>query len=189
MIENLRPYLMCRYGQLLTIFNRNQRALEIYQEVARAYPRYRRAWSCAGFLLAEQQRFEPAIKAFERALALDPLDASTCFNLGFVLQGVGRHQDAIERFQQAVDTDRNLDRAWYGMGLSLAQLGRCEEAAQKLEAAARLQPFNPYAGYELAGVRFKLGQHDKVRAEYERVKGFDPKVSERIRLDFGVRPE
>ena len=46
---------------------------------------------------------------------------------------------------------------------------------------------NPYAGYQLAGVWHRLGLRDKVRAEYERIKGFDPKVAERIRTEFGVR--
>ncbi len=33
-----------------------------------------------------------------------------------------------------------------------------------------------------------LGKPDKVRAEYDRVQGFDPKVAERIRIEFGVTP-
>jgi tetratricopeptide (TPR) repeat protein len=189
MIGRLRTALTFHYGRLLTILGRNERALEVYLAMARENPAHQGAWRCAGFLFAEQKRFDCAIDAFERALALDPKDAPTCFNLAFILQSAGRHAEAIERFQRAIDLERNLDRAWYGMGLSLAQLGRFEQAAEKLEEAARLQPFNPFAGYELAGVRFKLGQHDKVRAEYERVKGFDPKVSERIRVEFGVRPQ
>ena len=42
-------------------------------------------------------------------------------------------------------------------------------------------------GFLLAGVWHRLGRREKVRAEYERLKGFDPKVAERIRTEFGVR--
>ena len=38
----------------------------------------------------------------------------------------------------------------------------------------------------LAAAWFKLGEHEKVRAEYRRVKGFDPKIAEHVRVDFGV---
>jgi len=29
----------------------------------------------------------------------------------------------------------------------------------------------------------------KLRAEYERIKGFEPKVAERIRMEFGLQPK
>ena len=93
----------------------------------------------------------------------------------------------MPRFERAIEIDPRVDRAWYGLGLSLAHLGRLEEAAAKFQEAARLQPFNPYAGYQLAGVWHRLDRRDKLRAEYERIKGFDPKVAERIRVEFGVR--
>ena len=48
---------------------------------------------------------------------------------------------------------------------------------------------NPYAGYQLAGVWHRLGRRDKLRAEYERIKGFEPKVAERIRMEFGLQPK
>jgi Flp pilus assembly protein TadD len=88
--------------------------------------------------------------------------------------------------QRAIDLDPKLDRAWYGLGLSLAHDARYEEAALKFREAARLQPLNPYAGYHLAAALFKLGRRDEMRAEYERVKGFDPKVSALMRREFGI---
>jgi hypothetical protein len=32
----------------------------------------------------------------------------------------------------------------------------------------------------------KLGRRDEVRAEYERIKGFDPKISALMRREFGI---
>jgi tetratricopeptide (TPR) repeat protein len=155
--ESLRPSLLFWYGQVLTLFKRHARALEVFRTVTRENPRHQQAWSCIGFLLAEREELQPAIEDFERALALNPADAASHFNVG------------------------------YGLGLSLAQLGRLEEGAGKFQEAASLQPMNPYAGYQLAGVWHRLGRRDKVRAEYDRIKGFDPKVAERIRTEFGVR--
>lgn len=187
--EPLRPSLLFWYGQFLMLFKRHSRALEVFRAVAREHPSHQQAWSCIGFLLAEREQFEPAIDAFERALALNVADSASHFNVAFILQRIGRHEQAIARFERTIETDPKVDRAWYGLGLSLSHLGRLEEAAAKFQEAARLQPFNPYAGYQLAGVWHRLGRRDKLRAEYERIKGFDPKVAERIRIEFGVQPK
>lgn len=186
MTESLRPSLLFWYGQLQMLLKRHTRALELFREVARDNPRHQQAWSCIGFLLAEREQFDEAVAAFARALALDPKDAPSHFNVAFLLQRLGRHEEAVAAFERTIAVDPATDRAWYGMGVSLAKLDRLELAAEKLGEAARLQPMNPYAGYQLAGVWHRLGRQDRLRAEYERIKGFDPKVAERIRLEFGV---
>ncbi|MBK8063866.1 MAG: tetratricopeptide repeat protein [Betaproteobacteria bacterium] len=185
MASTLRPMILFWFGQLLAYMRRSDRALALFREVAAQNPSHQQAWSSIGFLLAEKGELEPALQAFEKALALDPGDAPAR-NIAFVLQRLGRHEDAIEGFKRTLEADDKVDRAWYGIGLSLCSLGRYEEAIERFTEAARLQPMNPYAGYQLAGTWHKLGQHDKVRAEYERIKGFDPKVAERIRQEFGV---
>ena len=182
----LRPWLLNLVAQLFVYLKQHDRALRALEALLREYPDQPRAWSTAAFLYAEKDRMPEAIAAFERALALQARDAATLFNLGFVLQRVGRHEEALGRFQEALELQPNLDRAWYGMGLSLIQCGRFTEAVSRLQEAARLQPLNPFARYQLAAAWFKLGEHEKVRAEYRRVKGFDPRVAEHIRIDFGV---
>ena len=40
--------------------------------------------------------------------------------------------------------------------------------------------------YQLAAAWFKLGEPEKVRAEYRKLKTFDPKIAAHVRTDFGV---
>ena len=173
-------------AQFYLFIRQHARALESIEALLRVDATHQRAWSIAGFLHAEKGRFNDAIAAFERAVALNPADAASLFNFGFALQRAGRHEEAIGRFQRAIELDPSIDRAWYGMGISLIQLGRYREAIERLNEAARLQPMSPFAYYQLAAAWFKLGEHEKVQAEYRRVKGFDPTVAEHIRVDFGV---
>jgi tetratricopeptide (TPR) repeat protein len=158
----------------------------VLEALLREVPHHPRAWSIAGFLYAEKGRLADAIAAFEHALARAPDDAPTLFNLGFVLQKAGRHEDAIARLSRAVELNPAIDRAWYGLGISLIHTGRFREAIERLTEAARLQPLNPYPRYQLAAAWFKLGEPEKVRAEYRKVKSFDPKIAAHIRADFGV---
>ena len=185
-MQALRPSLLFFLAQTLIFFKQQDRALQALESLLREQPNHQRAWSIAAFLHAEKGRLHQAADAFGRALALDPADAPTLFNAGFVLQRLGRHEEAIERFTRAIEIDPKIDRAWYGLGLSLVQRGRYREAIDRLSEASRLQPFNPFARYQLAAAWFKLGEPDKVQAEYRHVKGFDPTVAEHIRSDFGV---
>lgn len=180
------PALLYAFAQCCIFFKQHARALQALEALLRSQPQHARAWSIAGFLYAEKGRTADSIAAFERALALAPEQAATLFNLGFVLQRAGRHEEAIGRLNRAVELDAALDRAWYGLGISLIHVGRFREAIERLTEAARLQPFNPFARYQLAAAWFKLGEPEKVRAEYRKLKGFDPKVAEHVRVDFGV---
>jgi tetratricopeptide (TPR) repeat protein len=181
-----RPSGLFLFAQACIFFKQHARALQALEEVLREQPSHPRAWSIAGFLYAEKGRLEDAVTALERALALEPDNAAILFNLGFALQRAGRHEDAIERMTRAVERNPALDRAWYGLGISLIHCGRFHEAIERLTEAARLQPFNPFARYQLAAAWFKLGEPEKVRAEYRKLKTFDPKIAAHARIDFGV---
>jgi tetratricopeptide (TPR) repeat protein len=178
--------LLFALAQACIFFKQHARALQVLEALLRERPDHPSAWSIAGFLYAEKSRHADAIAAFERALSLAPDNAATLFNLGFVLQKAGRHEEAIGRLERAIELNPALDRAWYGLGISLIHGGRFREAIERLTEAARLQPFNPFARYQLAAAWFKLGEPDKVRAEYRKLKGFDPKIAEHVRVDFGV---
>jgi tetratricopeptide (TPR) repeat protein len=186
---SLRASLCYGYAQFLTWFGLKARAIEFLQVAVQEDPQHQRAWSAYAFLSADRGRFDAAVRAFEKALALKPDDAPACFNLAYVLQKSRKHEEALPWFQRAIDIDPFLDRAWYGMGLSLMQLGRLPEAVEKLREAARLQYFNPYAGYQLASALHKLGEHEQVKAEYDRIKGFDPKIAAQMRANFGVKDD
>ncbi|HEY5900872.1 MAG TPA: tetratricopeptide repeat protein [Burkholderiales bacterium] len=182
----LREPLRYLWAQTLLFFGRDARALRVFRDVVRNDPSRGEAWSVLGFLHAQQGELSEAMPAYEKAIELQPDDAALCFNAAFVNQRAGNHGRALVLMQQAIDLDPKLDRAWYGLGLSLAHEKRYEEAVEKFREAARLQPFNPYAGYHLAAVLAKLGRSEEVRTEYERVKQFDPKVSAQMRREFGI---
>ena len=178
--------LLFLFAQCCLFFKQPARALAALESLLARAPDHHRALSIAGFLYAEQGRSRDSIAALERAAALAPDDPATLFNLGFVLQRAGRHEAAIARMSRAVELQPPLDRAWYGLGISLIHTGRFHEAIERLTEAARLQPLNPFPHYQLAAAWFKLGEHDKVRAEYRKLKSFDPKIAAHVREDFGV---
>ena len=160
--------------------NREIAAIAQYRKAIARDARYVKAWRNLAFVLAHRKDTGAAVDAYRMALAVAPDDHATRFNLGFVLHETLQFDAAIAEFEQVVKLAPNHDRAWYGLGLCREHLGQTEQAADALKEAARLQYFNPHAGYHLALVYHKLGRHDDARAEYERVKSFDPKCANQI---------
>lgn len=186
MNSTLRPWLRFRLAQLLTFFGGNRRAIAQLRLGLAEDPRQQKMWRYLAFVLCTQKENDAALEAFAHALRLDPADAATRFNLGFLLHQLGRLDEAAAHFDEVTRRAPTIDRAWYGLGLILLKQNDFRRAAEKLQEAARLQYFNPHAGYHLAFAWHKLGEHDKARAEYERVKSFDPKAAEQMKRDFGV---
>jgi len=182
----MRRRLLYAWAQALLFFGRGAAALRVFDELVALDPAHAEAWNVIGFLQAQRGAVSEAVRAFEKALALRPHDAALCFNAAFVLQKAGDHARALPLLRHATELDPKLDRAWYGLGLSLAHEGLLEEAIAPFREAARLQPFNPYAGYQLASAFFKLGRRAELEQQYERIKQFDPKVSAIMRREFGI---
>ena len=57
---------------------------------------------------------------------------------------------------------------------------RHAEAVPVFERAAKLQPMNPHALYELGLQYHALGQPDKVEETVARLKEFDPKATQQL---------
>lgn len=184
--NRLRPWLRFKLAQLATLLGRDDDAITILAEIAAQAPRHVEAWRHLGFLHAKHGRDAAAADALAHAIALDPANDSTRFNLGFVLHQLKRHDDAIAEYERVLQTSPKNDRAWYGLGLCLCEKGDWERAVGPLKEAATQQYFNPHAGYQLCLAYGRLGRTEDLRAEYERVKSFEPKFAEQIRRDTGI---
>jgi tetratricopeptide (TPR) repeat protein len=86
------------------------------------------AWINLGAALSRTDDKEGAIKAFKRAIELDPKNGETHFNLAVVYRMQKKNDEAIPEYQEAVRLDPTLSGAWYDLGLLLTQDRRYDEA-------------------------------------------------------------
>nr|WP_246526703.1 winged helix-turn-helix domain-containing protein [Plastoroseomonas hellenica] len=114
--------------------------------VARA-PAWPRAWFCRGYVRLWQRRFDAALTAFERALALDPCDAEAHAYAGHVQFLAGRPEAMQAPVQYAIALSPR-DR---GVGLWHHWLGLCEFWHERDELAiphfVRATDFSPSLVY------------------------------------------
>ncbi len=93
-----------------------------------------------GTTLVNQGRREEALKAFDKAVQLKPLDADLWRNLGNVLVDLERPADAMLSFQHALKLDpRHFDAA-YKAGQLLHQSERFEESLVCFNLCDELEP-------------------------------------------------
>lgn len=101
-------------------------------------------WSNLGTAYGALQRFDQAIHAYQRALALNFRDAGVLNNLGLALQGVKRWQDAVDTLQSVLAMDPAHDAALYNLARAQSGAGRLAEAeAEFRRLQARLPPATP----------------------------------------------
>ena len=81
-----------------------------------------------------------AVAAGQRAVALDPVDASIRVTFGIALLQARRFEQAISEQERALELNPNDAFAYAYLGVALAHAGRPTEALRKIEKALQLSP-------------------------------------------------
>jgi Flp pilus assembly protein TadD len=102
--------------------NNNDPARAAFQAALQLDPRLARAHNSLGVIAAREGKRDEAIQHWKQAVALDPRDYQTLFNLGSALAGLGREAEArpyleayVREAPRALEA-REVDRvrAWLG---------------------------------------------------------------------------
>jgi len=165
--ENYAFLSACGIG--LARAGRSAPAREALQDALGIYDRDPEVWNALGMAEMSLGDADRALASFERAWALDPLDAVTNENLGVVQVNRAmktKNRDllskAVEYFQASIAADPALPSAHNGLGGAYNFLGRKDEAIAAWEKAVALDPSFDFPLYNLALVYFDRG--DKAKA-------------------------
>src|SRR5205085_8486159 len=87
-----------------------------------------------------QQRFEQALKLFERAASLDSKLLAARLNAGIANLYLQHFEAARAAFQQVVAREPQNAHAWYNLGLLYKNQGDAKSSAEAFEHASQLVP-------------------------------------------------
>lgn len=90
--------------------------------------------------LANQQRFDEALREYQKVLQLDADFAEAYSGMGVIYWKTGRIDDAIEVFQKALARNNRLLQAHAVMGLLLSKRGQNTEAIAHYKQAIDIDP-------------------------------------------------
>jgi predicted O-linked N-acetylglucosamine transferase (SPINDLY family) len=131
-------------------------------------------WRALGLAHLSQQSGEAAAAAFERALALEPGDGDTHYNLGVALQ-MTRLPTATRAYRQALALSPGLHAANFNLGV--LHQGESDHAAAiaAYEATLRADPRHGAAYKNLGEVLFAAGRFDAWRENFRRFEANCPR--------------
>jgi tetratricopeptide (TPR) repeat protein len=123
----------------------------------------------------EQERFEEAIEAYRKCLALSPRCPEAYFNLGNVLRELGDADGAEQSFRMAAAQDPAFAPAWYNLADVQEQRGKLPEAIASLQTAITVSPEYADAHFNLAVFLEKAGRLSDAQGHWLAYVELDPK--------------
>jgi len=105
--------------------------------------RFSEAHHLLGLCLRARKRNPEAIRAFRRALAVNPAFVVARADLADLYQQLGRHREAIEQLEAIAALEPSRPERLVDVALAYARLGRTEAAITTLGRAAERYPEEP----------------------------------------------
>jgi tetratricopeptide (TPR) repeat protein len=84
-----------------------------------------------GMSYFELKQYSKAIKAYKRAISINPDDAHVYYNLAMVHGINGRYQEEAEAYKQAIRIKPDYAEAHLGLGIVYLNLGDKEQALEE----------------------------------------------------------
>jgi len=129
------------------------------------------AWLALGIALESQGK--PSLAALNRAVRLEPENATALCNLGAAEQRLGQTEKAITRYLEALKNNPSLPIAHYNLGLGYQLLGMTTEALAALRQAIEAQPDYFDAYFQLGLLEQNLGHAQIALDAYQQAISFN----------------
>ena len=127
-------------------------------------PDFYQGWMDLGLAHQEQDDIEAALKAYDRAIRLEPGKAGGYTASGTARAMAGRHDEALECFAKAAAADATHPGALAGRGHVLKTIGRQDEAIASYRECIRHNPDYGEAYWSLANLKTFRFADDEVAA-------------------------
>jgi tetratricopeptide (TPR) repeat protein len=136
------------------------------------------AYNSLGNAYQEHHKYELALAAYEKVLAIQPDNAKTMSNYGAALNGLGRFEEALAWFDKALAAEPEMATALTNQGNALAQIGAGEQALASHRAALTAKDKEgahfPDAHLNLGNALAGMGRTAEAMAEYEKALALRP---------------
>lgn len=110
-------------GRYPTRYENRKKEIENYDKILSDNPSVK-AWNNKGIALSERDRFDEAIKCYDKALELDPQDTDVWNNKGTALDRMERFDEAIASFDNALKFDHQNELAKNNKAIVLMKISK-----------------------------------------------------------------
>lgn len=156
-------------------------AVQVLQQVLKAYPASADAHLMLGSLYAEDGKPTEALTLLRKGVKLAPQSADAHYALAEALKNFGEFTDARTELQQAVKLNPRFAQARVDLGVALLQSNDFTQAAEQLDQAIALLgkgPDSAYPRYLRAKVYAEHTETQKAAALLEEAVAIQPRFAE-----------
>ena len=150
-IDNKPEYVEALNSQGLVFMQRGQvdKAQQRFMEALAEFE-YAPAYNNLGTAYLRDKNYMAAIRAYEKAIAVDRNNATHHFNLGLAFQKAVQNEGAVQAVDQAIALQPSYAKAYLSMALSYQRMGNLPAARQSLQRLLQVEPKNATAARLLA---------------------------------------
>ncbi len=167
------PHIALSYAQQASFDI--EAALESSEQATQLAPDNGLAWARIAELELSLGRRGRALKAAEKAVALDPMLARTQTVLGFVALAKIQLEDAQASFEKAIRFDSADPLPRLGLGLVQIRQGELAEGTESIAIAASHDPNQSLIRSYLGKAYYEQKRDEWARSEFDTAKELDPK--------------
>lgn len=111
-----------------------------------------------GYYCVIQKQYDDAIKYYDKAIDLDPKQATIYTCRGMAYACFGNFPQAIKDYNKAIDLDKNLGLAYFNRANALGNTGAWQHALSEYEKALELMPRSLDVRVGIAVAKSSLGR-------------------------------
>jgi tetratricopeptide (TPR) repeat protein len=121
----------------------------------------------------DPERWEAAVDAYERVVAVDPGYAAAWNNMGLLQHRMGHYERAGECYRAALGADPTCTQSAFNLGSLAEDLGDFPTAVSWYRRALEMDPDYADAHFNLAGVLGKMGRSEAAAIHWRRYLELD----------------
>jgi tetratricopeptide (TPR) repeat protein len=176
-IEADSNYTEAKY-QFARYFENNgdyRNARNFLQQVLAKDPLNVRAHARLGMIHYYELNADAALRSYQTALALNPFDYNTRYNLGELYRTLlNDNENALREFVAALNLNPRHSEANFRAGLVCAENGMMKEAVRYFEASLRENRRDPRRLLQLAAAYERVGDRNTALSIYREITDIDP---------------
>ncbi|MDJ0707093.1 MAG: tetratricopeptide repeat protein [Leptolyngbyaceae cyanobacterium MO_188.B28] len=132
--------LLRELGRLFRASDKNEAALNRFNQAIELKGDYHEAWNNRGSALSALGRKEEAIASYDKAIEFKPDKHEAWGARGWAMMGLEKFEQALESFDKAIAIQLDFSVCWYLKAQCYAQLGEIEHAISAVQKAIWLDP-------------------------------------------------
>jgi tetratricopeptide (TPR) repeat protein len=117
--------------------------------------------------------YDEAIKAYNKAIEIDPEDADSWSSKAWALRHLGKYNEAIKAYNKAIEIEPENAGGWYCKAEVLLHLGKYNEAIIAFDKSIEIFPDGEFWNAKAVALQY-LGKYDEAIIAFDKSIEIDP---------------